>query len=160
MGGKQSPCSVIQIRCMMRLSRVGESAWLKAQQWGECERSTSGSWCVARSTPSRALGWETACAWWPWCVSATRPIIVAWRVLSGPASEKGKEAEVTRSLIEQVLQAAGPKAISLRLPDALYADGPLLAWLKYRKGIDAPSELAPGSSALTGSAGLGHWAAH
>ena len=71
------------------------------------------------------------------CVSATRPIIVAWRVLSGPASEKGKEAEVTRSLIEQVLQAAGPKAISLLLADALYADGPLLAWLKYSKGIDA-----------------------
>jgi hypothetical protein len=44
---------------------------------------------------------------------------------------------VTRSLIEQVLQIAGPQAISLRLSDALYADGPLLAWLKYRKGIDA-----------------------
>lgn len=25
--------------------------------------------------------------------------------------------------------------------DALYADGPLLAWLKYRKGIDALEEL-------------------
>jgi hypothetical protein len=71
------------------------------------------------------------------CVSATRPIIVAWRLLSGPASEKGKEAAVTRSLIEQVLQVAGPQAISLRLSDALYADGPLLAWLKYGKGIDA-----------------------
>jgi hypothetical protein len=71
------------------------------------------------------------------CVSATRPIIVAWRLLSGPASEKGKEAAVTRSLIEQVLEMAGPQAISLLLADALYADGPLLAWLKYRKGIDA-----------------------
>ena len=71
------------------------------------------------------------------CVSATRPIIVAWRLLSGQASEKGQEAAVTRSLIEQVLQVAGPQAISLRLSDALYADGPLLAWLKYRKGIDA-----------------------
>src|SRR6266516_2650982 len=71
------------------------------------------------------------------CVSATRPIIVAWRVLSGPASEKGKEAAVTRALIEQVLQVAGPQAISLLLADALYADGPLLAWLKYRQGIDA-----------------------
>jgi hypothetical protein len=71
------------------------------------------------------------------CVSATRPIIVAWRVLSGAASEKGKEAEVTRALIEQVLEVAGPDAISLLLADALYADGPLLAWLKYRKGIDA-----------------------
>jgi hypothetical protein len=36
-----------------------------------------------------------------------------------------------------VLQVAGPQAISLRLSDALYADGPLLAWLKYRQGIDA-----------------------
>ena len=71
------------------------------------------------------------------CVSATRPIIVAWRLLSGAACEKGKEAAVTHALIEQVLEAAGPKAISLLLADALYADGPLLAWLKYRKGIDA-----------------------
>jgi hypothetical protein len=71
------------------------------------------------------------------CVSATRPIIVAWRVLSGTASEKGKEAQVTHALIEQVLEAAGANAISLLLADALYADGPLLAWLKYRKGIDA-----------------------
>jgi len=58
------------------------------------------------------------------------------RVLSGAASEKGKEAEVTRKLIEQVLEVAGPNAISLLLADALYADGPLLAWLKYCKGID------------------------
>jgi len=51
--------------------------------------------------------------------------------------EKGKEAVVTRALIERGLQVAGPKAISLVLADALYADGPLLAWLKYGKGIDA-----------------------
>ena len=69
------------------------------------------------------------------CVSATRPIIVAWRLLSGQASEKGQEAAVTHSLIDQVLQVAGPQSISL-LADALYADGPL-AWLKYSKGIDA-----------------------
>ena len=71
------------------------------------------------------------------CVSATRPIIAAWRLLSRPASEKGQEAAVTRSLIEQVLEVAGPQAISLMLSDALYADGPLLAWLKYHQGIDA-----------------------
>ena len=41
------------------------------------------------------------------------------------------------TLVEQVLEAAGPQAISLLLADALYADGPLLAWLKYRKGIEA-----------------------
>jgi len=71
------------------------------------------------------------------CVSATRPIIVAWRLLSGPASEKGQEAAVTRSLLEQVLHVAGPQAISLRLSDALYADGPRFSWLTYGKGIDA-----------------------
>ena len=30
------------------------------------------------------------------CVSAQRPVIVAWRLLEGTASEKGREAEVTR----------------------------------------------------------------
>lgn len=62
---------------------------------------------------------------------------MAWRLLSGSASEKGKEAAVTRQLVEQVLEVAGSKAISLLLADALYADGPLLAWLKYGQGIDA-----------------------
>jgi hypothetical protein len=57
--------------------------------------------------------------------------------LSGQTSEKGQEAAVTRSLIDQVLQVAGPQRISLRLSDALYADGPRFSWLKYRKGIDA-----------------------
>jgi hypothetical protein len=57
--------------------------------------------------------------------------------LSGPASEKGQEAAVSRSLIEQVLQVAGPQAISLLLADALYADGPRFSWLKYHQGIDA-----------------------
>ncbi len=70
------------------------------------------------------------------CVSARRPVIVAWRLLSGTASEKGKEAAVTRSLIEQALRVGGPQAIDLLLVDALYADGPLLAWCKYRRGID------------------------
>src|SRR5438128_898662 len=71
------------------------------------------------------------------CVSVSRPVIVAWCLLSGSASEKGKEATVTRRLIEQVLELAGPGSIQLLLADALYADGPLLAWLKYEKGIDA-----------------------
>jgi hypothetical protein len=94
------------------------------------------------------------------CVSASRPIIVAWRLVSGQASEKGQEAAVTRSLIEQVLAVAGRQAIGLLLADALYADGPLLAWLKYRQGIDAQVALARGSSALPGSERAGRWAAH
>jgi len=71
------------------------------------------------------------------CVSGTRPIIVAWRLLTGTASEKGKEAAVTRELVEQVLALGGPGAIRLLLADALYADGPLLAWLKGVHGIAA-----------------------
>jgi hypothetical protein len=70
------------------------------------------------------------------CVSAERPVIVAWRLLSGDASEKGKEASVTRSLIEQAVALGGAGTIELLLVDALYADGPLLAWLKYQQHID------------------------
>ena len=71
------------------------------------------------------------------CVSGERPLIVAWRLLTGHASEKGKEAAVTRALIEQALALGGPTCIALLLADALYADGPLLAWLKFECGIDA-----------------------
>jgi hypothetical protein len=70
------------------------------------------------------------------CVSAERPVIVAWRLLAGDASEKGKEASVTRSLIEQAVALGGAGTIELLLVDALYADGPLLAWLKYQQHID------------------------
>ncbi len=34
-------------------------------------------------------------------------------------------------------QVAGAGSIKLLVADALYADGPLLAWLKYAHGIDA-----------------------
>lgn len=37
------------------------------------------------------------------CVSGTRPLIVAWWLLTGTASEQGKEAAVTRVLVEQHL---------------------------------------------------------
>ncbi len=42
---------------------------------------------------------------------------------------------MTHAIIEPVLEAAGPNTISLLLADARYAHGPLLAWLKSRKGI-------------------------
>jgi hypothetical protein len=136
-GGKRSRCRVIRIPCAMRLSRIGESAWLKAQQAGVqslYQRQLVRGKVYA--VDGSGLGDELRLVALV-CVSATRPIIVAWRVLSGTASEKGKEAQVTRALIEQGLEVAGPNAISLLLADALYADGPLLAWLKYGKGIDA-----------------------
>ncbi len=129
------PCHPDTLRDALR--RVGESAWLRAQAAGVqslYQRQLVRGKVYA--VDGSGLGDDFRLVALV-CVSATRPIIVAWRLLSGPASEKGREAAVTRSLIEQVLEVAGPQAISLVLADALYADGPLLAWLKYRKGIDA-----------------------
>src|SRR3989440_9623290 len=129
------PCHPDTLRDALR--RVGESAWLQAQAAGMqslYQRQLVRGKVYA--VDGSGLGDELRLVALV-CVSATRPIIVAWRVLSGAASEKGKEAAVTHTLIEQVLEVAGPNALSLRLSDALYADGPLLAWLKYRKGIDA-----------------------
>lgn len=57
-------------------------------------------------------------------------IPLAWEFLTGDASEKGKEATVTRKLVERVRKIGGPQAITLLLADAFYADGPFLAWLK------------------------------
>jgi hypothetical protein len=128
------PCHADTLRDALR--RVGESAWLHAQQarvQSLYQRQLVRGKVYA--VDGSGLGEELRVVALV-CVSATRPIIVAWRVLSGTASEKGKEAEVTHALIEHVLEAAGPSAISLLLADALYADGPLLAWLKYRKRID------------------------
>jgi len=152
------PCHPDTLRDALR--RVGESAWLKAQAAGvkalyQRQLVRGKVYAVDGSGLGEDLRLVALV-----CVSATRPIIVAWRLLSGQASEKGQEASVTRSLIEQVLEMAGPQAIGLLLADALYADGPLLAWLKYRKGIDAQVELARRSSALSGSARAGRWAAN
>src|SRR2546421_1233345 len=129
------PCHPDTLRDALR--RVEESAWQQAQAAGvkalyERQFVRGKVYAVDGSALGDALRLVALV-----CVSATRPIIVAWRVLSGSASEKGQEAAVTHALIEQVLQVAGPQAISLLLADALYADGPLLAWLKYRHGIDA-----------------------
>src|SRR3989440_2455549 len=129
------PCHPDTLRDALR--RVGESAWQQAQAAGvkalyQRQFVRGKVYAVDGSGLGEDLRLVALV-----CVSATRPIIVAWRLLSGPASEKGQEATVTRSLIEQVLEMAGPQAISLLLADALYADGPLLAWLKYHKGIDA-----------------------
>jgi hypothetical protein len=129
------PCHPDTLRDALR--RVEEAAWLQAQIAGVqalYQRQLVRGKVYAVDGTGLGDGWRLVALV---CVSATRPILVAWRLLSGAASEKGKEAAVTRSLIEQVLQVAGPQAISLVLADGLYADGPLLAWLKYDKGIDA-----------------------
>ncbi len=57
-------------------------------------------------------------------------VALAWEYLTGEASEKGQEAAVTRRLVERVRRIAGADAIELLIADALYADGPLLAWLE------------------------------
>ena len=63
-------------------------------------------------------------------------IPLVWEYLTGDASEKGKEAAITRKLVERVRKIGGAAAISLLLADAFYADGPFLAWLKAT-GTDA-----------------------
>jgi len=70
-------------------------------------------------------------------VSQERTVWVTWRLLTGAASEKGKEGRVLREMVEEVRQVGGAEAIEWLLMDALYADGPVLAWLKYGCGIDA-----------------------
>src|SRR5436305_7749363 len=129
------PCHPDTLRDALR--RVGESAWLHAQAAGvqslyERQLVRGKVYAIDGSGLGDDLRLVALV-----CVSATRPIIVAWRLLSGSASEKGQVAAVTRQLVEQVLAMAGPQAIRWLLADALYAGGPLLAWLKYRKGIDA-----------------------
>ena len=88
------------------------------------------------------------------CVSAARPLIVAWRLLHGHASEKGQEARVTRALVEQARRLGGPRCIRLLLADALYADGPLLAWLKYQCAIDVLVPLPADRNLYADLAGL------
>lgn len=119
------------------LARVGAQAWQHAQRlalegWYQRGLVRGGVYAI----DGTGLGADRRVVALV-CISGAHPVVVAWRYLEGAASEKGKEAAVTRALVEQALAAGGPTAIRLLLADALYADGPLLAWLKYAKGIDA-----------------------
>jgi hypothetical protein len=129
------PCHVDTLRDLLR--RVSAEEWAALQQRGVQALYARG---LIRGTvyaiDGSALGPDLRLVSLV-CVSAERPIVVAWRLLEGAASEKGREASVTRALIEQTLAVGGADCIRLLLADALYADGPLLAWLKYAKGIDA-----------------------
>src|SRR2546426_4529879 len=122
------PCHPDTLRDALR--RVGESAWQHAHQAGvqslyERQLVRGKVYAVDGSGLGDDLRLVALV-----CVSATRPIIVAWRVLSGSASEKGQEAAGTHALIEQVLQGAGPQAISFLLADCPCPDGPLFAWVQ------------------------------
>lgn len=128
------PCHPDTLRDAFR--RVESAAWLRVQEAGVSalyERRLVRGKVYAIDGSGLGADYRLVCLV---CVSAQRPVIVAWRLLEGAASEKGREAEVTRDLIEQALRLGGPDAIELLLADALYADGPLIAWLAYEKGID------------------------
>jgi hypothetical protein len=129
------PCHPDTLRDELR--RVGEAAWERAQRAGVGTLYARG---LVRgkvyAIDGTGLGAQLRVVALV-CVSGSRPLIVAWRLLEGSASEKGKEAAVTRTLVEQALELGGPGCMRLLLADALDADGPLLAWLKYAKGIDA-----------------------
>ena len=65
------------------------------------------------------------------------PLWLNWRVRTGNESEKGKEASVVLEMVDEVRAVSGATTIEWLLMDALYADGPLLARLKYERAIDA-----------------------
>lgn len=128
------PCSPETLRGELR--RIEDSQWLQLQRQCIAElfrRNLIRGHVYAIDGTGLGKGLRLVCLV---CVSAERPKIVAWRLLEGDASEKGKEAAVTRALIEQALELGGKDAIELLLVDALYADGPFLAWCKYEHGID------------------------
>lgn len=133
------PCSIETLRD--ELARVSAAAWLKLQREAvrplfEHRLVRGGVYAVDGTALGPNLRLVTLV-----CVSAERPKIIAWRLLEGSASEKGKEAAVTRGLIEQAVELGGRGCIDLLLVDALYADGPLLAWCKYEQGIDVLTPL-------------------
>ncbi len=134
------PCHPDALRDALR--RVGAQAWLKAQKAGVgalYRRGLVQGKVYAIDGSGLGQGLRLVCLV---CISGQRPVIAAWRLLEGDASEKGKEAAVTKELVEQTVALGGKGCIELLLADALYADGPLLAWLKYYQGIDALAPVA------------------
>lgn len=126
------PCHPDTLRDAFR--RVEAAAWLRVQEAGVSalyERRLVRGKVYAIDGAGLGNDYRLVCLVCLVCVSAQRPVIVAWRLLQGTASEKGRE------LVEQALRLGGPDCIELLLADALYADGPLIAWLAYEKGIDA-----------------------
>ena len=135
------PCHADTLRDTLR--RVSVAAWERAQRAGVralYRRRLIRGKVYAIDGTGLGTAYRLVCLV---CVSGPRPVIVAWRLLEGAASEKGKEAAVTRALVEQALETGGPDCIGLLLADALYADGPLLAWLKYAQGIEVLVPVPP-----------------
>jgi hypothetical protein len=70
------------------------------------------------------------------CLQKDGPLWVNWRLRTGNASEKGKEGEVVLAMVDELREIAGSDVIEWMLMDALYADGFILANLKYARQID------------------------
>jgi len=70
------------------------------------------------------------------CMQKDGPLWVNWRLRTGTESEKGREGEVVLGMVDEVREIAGTGAIEWILMDALYADGFILANLKYARQID------------------------
>lgn len=70
------------------------------------------------------------------CLQKDGPLWVNWRLRTGKESEKGKEGEVVLAMVDEIRQIAGEEAIEWMMMDALYADGFILANLKYARQID------------------------
>lgn len=146
------PCHPDTLRDELR--RIEAAAWLKVQRAGVAalyRRQFVRGRVYAIDGSGLGNDFRLVCLV---CVSGARPTIVAWRLLEGSASEKGREAAVTRELIEQALELGGPDCIDLLLADALYADGPLIAWLAYAKGIDVLTPLPADRLMFTDALGL------
>jgi hypothetical protein len=146
------PCHPDTLRDAFR--RVEAAAWMRVQRAGVAalyRRQLVRGQVYAIDGSGLGTDFRLVCLV---CVSAARPVIVAWRLLEGAASEKGREAEVTRDLIAQALELGGPECIGLLLADALYADGPLIAWLAYAQGIDVLTPLPPDRRIFADARGL------
>src|SRR5258707_4626660 len=107
------PCHPDTLRDALR--RVRESAWLHAQVAGVqalYQRQLVRGKVYA--VDGSGLGDDFRLVALV-CVSATRPIIVAWRLFSGQASEKRQEAAVTHPQFQKRLECAGAPAVGLAL---------------------------------------------
>src|SRR6185312_3212119 len=105
------PCHPDTLRDQLR--RIQARAWDKAQRAGIqalYQRRLVRGAVYAVDGSGLGPGLRLVCLV---SVGGGRPFLVAWRLLEGDASEKGKEAAVTKELIEQVLAAGG--AIELLL---------------------------------------------
>jgi len=111
------PCHPDALRDQLR--RVEARAWDQAQRAGIqtlYRRRLVGGKGYAVDGSGLGPGLRLVCLV---SVGGDRPLLVAWRLLEGDASEKGKEATVTKALIEQVLAAGGDGCIELLWADAL-----------------------------------------